>query len=336
MSYASSVYNGVRLRAMDVEGGEALPVSSSVDPKHGAKGAPRSGPVNPVSHCFQPRSELHRTFSHFQIAYNFIIDISHPRSHSFDWQVATLLRNVDPKVLQAAGAIAAIVILLIGFKVSFTLVLVLSTCIGMLGFASFLANWVLSKDEGTADMQDVSNAIRDGAEGYFATQYGTIGRLAAYLCAGIFIVYLFRTETPEQAAAGISKFTLAVLTAFSFLLGAGCSGVAGYVGMWVSVRANVRVAGAARRSAREALVVALRAGGFSGMIVVALMVLGLALLYSLLHLFYVSFGGLSDADVPLLMVGYGFGASFVALCTGGNRMWSGLKNPAQSITNSEL
>lgn len=178
--------------------------------------------------------------------------------------------------------------LIIGIKVSFTLVLVLVTCLGMLGFASYLANWVLSKDEGSADMQEVSLAIREGAEGYFATQYGTIARLSGYLCALIFFVYLFRTETPEQAAAGISKFTLAFLTAASFLLGAGCSAIAGYAGMWVSVRANVRVAGAARRSAREALVVALRAGGFSGMIVVALMVLGITLLYSLLHLFYVS------------------------------------------------
>lgn len=228
-------------------------------------------------------------------------------------QVATLIQNVDPKVLQLAAGVAGIFVLIIGFKVSFTLVLVLATCLGMLGFASFLANWVLAKDEGSADMAEISNAIRDGAEGYFATQYGTIGRLAGFLCAGIFFVYLFRAETPEQAAAGISKFTLALLTAFSFLLGAGCSGVAGYVGMWVSVRANVRVAGAARRSAREALVVALRAGGFSGMIVVALMVLGIALLYSLLHMFYVSFGALAETDVPLLMVGYGFGASFVAL-----------------------
>ena len=79
------------------------------------------------------------------------------------------------------------------------------------------------------------------------------------------------------------------------------------------MRANVRVAGAARRSAREALVVALRAGGFSGLIVVALMVLGIATLYSLLHIFFVRFGTLSDEDLPLLLVGYGFGASFVAL-----------------------
>jgi inorganic pyrophosphatase len=94
--------------------------------------------------------------------------------------------------------------------------------------------------------------------------------------------------------------------------------------MWVSVRANARVAGAARRSAREALVVALRAGGFSGMLVVGLMVLGITLLFTLLHILYVGgntysgttagrAAGMTDADVPLLMVGFGFGASFVAL-----------------------
>lgn len=64
--------------------------------------------------------------------------------------------------------------------------------------------------------------------------------------------------------------TLALLTVMSFILGALCSGVAGYVGMWVSVRANVRVSGAARRSAREALQIALRAGGFSALIVLGM------------------------------------------------------------------
>lgn len=64
--------------------------------------------------------------------------------------------------------------------------------------------------------------------------------------------------------------TLALFTVMSFILGALCSGVAGYVGMWVSVRANVRVSGAARRSAREALQIALRAGGFSALIVLGM------------------------------------------------------------------
>lgn len=66
------------------------------------------------------------------------------------------------------------------------------------------------------------------------------------------------------------RLTMALLTAFSFICGAVCSGVAGYVGMWVSVRANIRVSGAARRSAREALQVAMRAGGVSALLVVGM------------------------------------------------------------------
>lgn len=90
--------------------------------------------------------------------------------------------------------------------------------------------------------------------------------------------------------------------------------MAGYVGMWVSVRANVRVAGAARRAAREALVVALRAGGFAALIVVGMTVFGVSLLYTLFNVMFVrGEGGLPLTDVPLLLVGYGFGASFVAI-----------------------
>lgn len=63
---------------------------------------------------------------------------------------------------------------------------------------------------------------------------------------------------------------LAVFTSISFLFGSICSGIAGYVGMWVSVRANVRVAAGAQKSGREALQIAMRAGGFSGLLVVAM------------------------------------------------------------------
>ena len=78
----------------------------------------------------------------------------------------------------------------------------------------------------------------------------------------------------------MTRTVLAFLTSLSFLLGAFCSAIAGYVGMWVSVRANVRVASAARRSASEALQIALRAGGFSAMIVVGMTVLGVCSLFS--------------------------------------------------------
>lgn len=87
------------------------------------------------------------------------------------------------------------------------------------------------------------------------------------------IVRRVRCSMSDPAAAAASRVrrtALALLTAVSFLLGAACSGVAGYVGMWVSVRANVRVSGAARRSAREALQIALRAGGFSALVVLGM------------------------------------------------------------------
>jgi H(+)-translocating pyrophosphatase len=209
-----------------------------------------------------------------------------------------------------AGAVALFLVVM-GLSVSFTMFFVLATSASMLGFASFLASWVLAKDEGVPEMQVVSDAIREGSEGFFRTQYGTIRRLSLYLGAGIFALYLFRSDA--VLGSQISSFALATIITISFFLGASCSTAAGYVGMWVSVRANIRVASAARRSAREALVVALRAGGFCGIIVVAMMVLGIALLFCIIHLFFVSFGKLSPLSIPLLLVGYGFGASFVAL-----------------------
>ncbi|GBG60132.1 hypothetical protein CBR_g3376 [Chara braunii] len=139
--------------------------------------------------------------------------------------------------------------------------------------------------------------------------------MAVVLGLSLFGIYMFRRSTPEQEAAGLQRLTLAVITLLSFLLGAVCSGVAGYVGMWVSVRANSRVAGAARRSAREALQVALRAGGFSALVVIGMVVLGVSVLYSSLFVYFGMDqpGGLKMTDLPLLLVGYGFGASFVAL-----------------------
>jgi Na+/H+-translocating membrane pyrophosphatase len=96
----------------------------------------------------------------------------------------------------------------------------------------------------------------------------------------------FRAVIPAQEAAGLTRFTLATLTTVSFLFGALCSAAAGYTGMWVSVRANVRVAGAARRSAREALMVALRAGGFASLIVVGMAVLGVSVLFAMFYVYF--------------------------------------------------
>ncbi|RVX03724.1 Pyrophosphate-energized membrane proton pump 3 [Vitis vinifera] len=136
-------------------------------------------------------------------------------------------------------------------------------------------------------MKGISDAIRDGAEGFFRTQYGTISKMAMLLALVILSIYLFRSTTPQQESSGIGRSTTAYITVAAFLLGALCSGIAGFVGMWVSVRANVRVSSAARRSAREALQIAVRAGGFSALVVVGMAVIGVAILYAT---FYVWLG----------------------------------------------
>lgn len=218
------------------------------------------------------------------------------------------------------------------------LVFVLVTTVAMLYFSLWLSRWVLSRDEGTPEMIQVSEAIREGAEGFFATQYGAIARLSLVLAVGIYALYSYRELLPSQVAAGITPNTLAILTSLSFLFGALCSGGAGYTGMWVSVRANVRVGGAARRSAREALMVALRAGGFAALIVVGMAVLGITVLFSLLYVYF-SIGdsstSLAMADIPLLLVGYGFGASFVALFAqlGGGKCINGIHRICIKLMN---
>ncbi|KAG4400118.1 hypothetical protein GLYMA_07G001500v4 [Glycine max] len=196
-----------------------------------------------------------------------------------------ILLGINVRVLFILLLLGLGAIFYVGASTSPIIVFVISVCILSFLVAIYLTKWVLAKDEGPPEMVQISDAIRDGAEGFFRTQYGSISKMAMLLALVILCIYLFRSTTPQQESSGLGRTTSAYITVASFLLGALCSGVAGYVGMWVSVRANVRVSSAARRSAREALQVATRAGGLSAIIVV----------------------------VPLLLVGYGFGASFVAL-----------------------
>src|SRR5262249_31684333 len=105
-----------------------------------------------------------------------------------------------------------------------------------------------------------------------------------------------------------TPLNMAVATTLSFLFGALCSGVSGYIGMFVSIRANLRTASAVRTSLNRALQLALRGGAVSGLFVVAMSLIGVGGLFVLLRAF-----GIEDAKIPLLIVGYGFGASMVAL-----------------------
>ncbi len=173
-------------------------------------------------------------------------------------------------------------------------------------FALYLSRWVLRQDDGTPAMRTISDAIREGAEAFLSRQYRTILLLTVPVAAVIYILYAFIRPASPHDAVPVSD--LALYTAGSFIFGAICSGVAGYVGMYVSIRANIRTASAARTSINRGLRIALRGGAVSGLFVVAMSLLGVGGLYLLLSRL-----GVTDHDIPLLIVGYGFGASFVAL-----------------------
>src|SRR3989338_9149179 len=173
-------------------------------------------------------------------------------------------------------------------------------------FAVYLARYFLRHDSGTKEMQEISNAIKEGAEAFLARQNKTILLLAALLALLIFVLYGFvRSSNPADPAPPLE---LAFWTTFSFVLGALCSVIAGYVGMWVSIRANILTASAVRTSLNEGLRIALRGGAVSGLFVVAMSLLGVGGLYALLQAM-----GHDPQKIPFTIVGYGFGASFVAL-----------------------
>ncbi len=171
-------------------------------------------------------------------------------------------------------------------------------------FAAYLASYVLRKDTGTASMQKVADAIYKGAVAFLNRQYRTIAILAIFAAIIVAAVLFFLTT-----GSTTTKFDLAWRTAIAFLVGAICSGISGYIGMTVAVKANSRTASAATRSLGEALMVSLRGGAVSGFLVVALSLLGISLIF----LTYSVGAGNNIDKVPSLMVGFAFGASFVAL-----------------------
>jgi H(+)-translocating pyrophosphatase len=186
--------------------------------------------------------------------------------------------------------------------------LVLGFSILGLAFAGFLARWVLAKDTGSEKMRKISDAIKEGAEAFLRRQNRTILILAVLFAAVLFVGYGFLRSHREFDPVG-SSLQLATWITLSFVLGALCSVFAGYVGMWVSIRSNIRTATAALSSLNDALRIALRGGAVSGLLVVAMSLLGVAGLYALVS----AVGGVEPTKIPLLIVGYGFGASFVAL-----------------------
>ncbi len=177
------------------------------------------------------------------------------------------------------------------------LTVVIAISVLALLFAGYLTRQVLKKDTGTAAMQEVADLIKIGAEAFVKRQYTTIAVLSIVLAAIIFAAYAYFGK----------NFDLGWRTSVSFLFGAASSAFAGIFGMWISVRVNSRTASAARKSMNDAFVTAFRGGAVSGIVIVAMSLLGVSVIYYLFSL------GIDAKEVPFLIVGYGFGASFVAL-----------------------
>jgi K(+)-stimulated pyrophosphate-energized sodium pump len=179
-----------------------------------------------------------------------------------------------------------------------------------IGFAIFLARDVLGRDQGTPEMQEIAGTIFEGAMAFLKRQYTTIALLS--LVTAVLVGVLLAVIPGSTQGTNVDSTTLGIMTSAAFLLGAAASAVSGFIGMYVAVRSNLRTASAARRSLGEALTVALRGGAVSGFLVVALSLLGVFLIYFA----YSAIAGGGDegaAQAPFLIVGFGFGASFVAL-----------------------
>jgi K(+)-stimulated pyrophosphate-energized sodium pump len=171
-------------------------------------------------------------------------------------------------------------------------------------FAAWLARDVLARDEGSESMQEIARAIFQGALAYLNRQYRTIAALAivaAVIIGGLVGIF----ENDHQVERG-------VITGIAFLVGAFLSGLSGFIGMYVAVKSNIRTASAAQRGLGDALIVALRGGAVSGFLVIALGLLGVTGVYFVVSIF--AEGSLPTvAETPFWIVGFAFGASFVAL-----------------------
>lgn len=163
---------------------------------------------------------------------------------------------------------------------SFLLFAIISSLIAIF-YGLFLAKGILKRGAGNEKMKAIANAIAEGAKAYLNRQYKTIGLIAVVL---FFVLW----------------FSLGIKSATGFIVGAVLSALAGYIGMNVSVRANVRTTEAAKGGLKEALKVAFKGGTVTGLLVVGLALLGVSTLYAI------------TGDVKAL-VGLGFGASLISV-----------------------
>jgi len=192
--------------------------------------------------------------------------------------------------------------------------IVLSICMYGAVFCYWMRAEILSKDTGSAEMRAISDPIREGSEGFLKVQYGAISKLAIVVGIVVFLSYYLRPD--PLVPHGVEKlggFTLGVLAMVTFGIGAFCSALCGYLTMLLSSQANIRVASAATRSYGEALVLCFRGGAFSAILALTLCISGISIVYFVVYILFGSGGRLGVRDMPYLLTGYGFGASFVAM-----------------------
>ncbi len=174
---------------------------------------------------------------------------------------------------------------------NYTLVVVVALiALSALGVAWVLAREVLAAGEGTEKMREIAGAVQEGAAAYLSRQFRTLAVFAALV---FFLLFLLPAETTSEKI-GRSIF---------FLVGAVFSGVTGYMGMWLAVRGNVRVANAANTTGEQAAMkIAFRTGGVAGMFTVGLGLFGAAAVVLLYK-----------EDAPTVLEGFGFGAALLAM-----------------------
>jgi K(+)-stimulated pyrophosphate-energized sodium pump len=171
-----------------------------------------------------------------------------------------------------------------------SLVFALACAVLALVYGGITIKWVLAQPTGNERMREIAAAVQEGASAYLNRQYTTIGIVGVLLFA---IIWL----------------TLGMMTAVGFALGAVLSAAAGYIGMNISVRSNLRTAQAAHGGINSALQVAFRGGAITGMLVVGLGLLGVAGYYA--YLVYITPEGASTSLAPL--VGLAFGSSLISI-----------------------